>query len=454
MQDSEAAKLDRRKALISTREEESRRWNRRQFLGTISGAVTAAAITRRTVLSGVPGMPSHPTGPKKVSLIATEIWKYSHAEHFLDRLLEGYGWHGEHHFPPLQLASVYVDQFPANDLSRERERRRGVKIYPSIQEALTLGGSKLAVDGVLIIGEHGKYPRNAKGQTLYPRYKFFKQVVRVFEDSGRAVPVFNDKHLSTNWQECFEMVEDSKRLGFAFLAGSSLPVTWRIPALEIPLDTPLEESVCVGYGGVDSYDFHGLETAQCMSERRAGGEAGVKSVHAVKGARVWELLEDREKTQRLLFAALTRSDTCKAPPGYTSVPPTLDWVQRGTPDSVAYFIEHLDGFKTTLFLLNGFVQDFTYAGIVKETGQVFSCQMYLPMPPAHTTLADFFNPLMNNVEQTILSGKATYPVERTLLTSGMTLFAVESLYRGQVRLLTPELKVEYHAQPESSFWRA
>jgi hypothetical protein len=414
----------------------------------VAAAWPSGALNRSASAQGTP----EPI--KQVCLIATEVWKFSHAQHFLDRLLEGYGWHGQHHWPPLKLASLYVDQFPPNDLSRERARRHHVTLYPSIRDALTLGGTRLAVDGVLIIGEHGRYPRNAKGQTLYPRYRFFKEVVKVFETSKRAVPVFNDKHLSTDWNECVEMVADSKRLGFPFLAGSSLPVTWRIPSFEIPMDTPLQESVCVGYGGVDSYDFHGLETAQCMSERRAGGEVGVKSVHAVKGPPIWELLAARPQTQRLLFAALARSHTVAAPAGYTSIVPTMDWVRKASPEAVAYFIEHLDGFRTTLFLLNGLVQDFTYAGLVKQSGEIVSCQIYLPMPPAHTTLADFFNPLMNNVEEMFLTGQAPYPVERTLLTSGMTLFAVESLYRGQVPLLTPELKVAYKAPERSNYWRA
>jgi hypothetical protein len=429
------------------------RWTRREFIGAAAKAAVAATLfessqSRSESESGTD------EGHKNVSLIATEVRKLSHAQHFVDRLLEGYGWQGRHHYPRLKLASLYVDQFPEGDLSRDRARRHGVRIYPSIHEALTLGGSKLAVDGVLIIGEHGQYPRNAKGQTLYPRYRFFKEVVRVFEESGRAVPVFNDKHLSTDWSQCVEMVEDARRLGFPFLAGSSLPVTCRVPSLELALGTPLQESICVGYGGVDSYDFHGLETAQCMSERRVGGEVGVRSIHAVKGEKVWRLLADREPTRRLLLAALARSFTCTAPPGYTAVPPTLTWLAQASPGAVAYFIEHLDGFHTTFLLLNGVVQDFTYAGFAKDTGRIRSCQMYLPMPPVNTSLADFFNPLMNNIEQTFTSGTATYPVERTLLTSGMTLFAVESLFRGEVPLLTPELKVSYQAPAQSTFWRA
>jgi hypothetical protein len=389
-----------------------------------------------------------------VAIIATEVRIRSHAQHFIDRFLEGYGWHGAWHHPPMDLAALYVDQFPANDLARERSLRFGVPIYPTIAAALTLGGSKLAVDGVLIIGEHGKYPRNEKGQTLYPRYKFFKEVVKVFEASGRTVPVFLDKHLSTKWDECAEQVADSHRLGFPFLAGSSLPLTWRIPSIEMSLNTPLEESVCVCYGGVDSYDFHGLETAQCMSERRAGGEVGVKSVTAARGDRVWTMLSERDLTQRLMFAALTRSHTTRAPAGYTFVVPTLDWIRQCCPDAVAYFIEHYDGFRTAMFLFNGLVQDFTYAGRVKGDGKVISCQMHLPMPTRVATTADFFNPLVNSIERMILNGQAPYRVERTLLTSGMTLFAMESLHRGGAKVETPEMKIAYEPMTQSMFWRA
>ena len=275
----------------------------------------------------------------------------------------------------------------------------------------------------------------------------------MFEASGRAVPMFQDKHLSTRWDECVAQVETARRLEFAFLAGSSLPVTWRIPSIEMPRRTRLIESVCVCYGGVDSYDFHGLETAQCMSERRAGGEAGVKSVHAARGEEMWRLLGERPETQGLMMAALARSHTLRPPSGYTFVSPTLDWARRGSPDAAGYFIEHNDGFRTAMFLLNGCVRDFTYAGLA-QSGKVISCQMHLPMPNHISTTADFFNPLVNHIEQMVLTGRAPYPVERTLLTSGMTLRAVESLHRGEVKLDTPEMSLRYEAPAPSYFWRA
>ena len=431
--------------------------SRRQFIATAAQTGLSASAVGSLALMGVPVSAEvlrKSSRPKRIAILATEVRKYSHAQHFIDRFLEGYGWHGRHHRPPMELASIYVDQFPEDDLTRDRVRRHRVKVFPTVAEALTLGRAKLAVDGVLIIAEHGLYPRNERGQTLYPRHQFFAETVRVFEASGRSVPVFNDKHLSTDWRECVEMVETSKRLGFPFMAGSSLPVTWRIPSIEIPTGTPLAESICVGYGGTDSYDIHAIETAQGMSERRAGGEAGVKSVLALRGKAVWSELAQREETKRLFFAALARSFTCKAPMNCTVGVPDLDWVQKNCPSPIAYFYEHLDGFRTAVVLANGLVGDFNYAGLRRDTGEILSCQMYLPMPPALSTLADFFNPLVNNIERMILEEAAPYPVERTLLCSGMVIAALDSLYRGQVSRPTPELRVAYPAPAGSTYWRA
>jgi hypothetical protein len=410
-------------------------WSRRSFL---LGA--AAAVANVTAASP----------RKKIALIATVVFEKSHAQHFIDRFALGYGWNGGWRKPEVDLASLYVDQFPANDLARGRSERYGIPIHKSIADALTLGTGKLAVDGVVIIGEHGDYPVNEKGQTLYPRFEFFKEVVKVFESSGRSVPVFNDKHLSTDWKQCVEMVADSKRLGFPLLAGSSLPVTRRLPAIDLPWGTPLSESVAVGYGGVEKYDFHGLETAQCMSERRKGGEVGIQNVLALRGEAMWAHAADLKQTQRLLLAALSRSHTLPVKEGYPAEAISFEWARKNFPEAYAYFIEHRGGFRTTLFMLG--IRDFNYAGLNAETGEITSCQMFLPMPSSVATTADFFNPLVHHIERLVLENRAAYPPERTLLTSGMVIAAVESLHRGGKRIVTPEMEVRYTAPKESTFW--
>ena len=219
------------------------------------------------------GMPARP----KIAAIATTYYKYSHAQHIVDRFLEGHRWAGRFREPAVDLVSLYVDQVNSRDLSRERARRYPqMTIYPSIADALTLGGSELAVDGVLLVAEHGTYPKNRKGQKLYPRAQFFEQIVDVFRASGRTAPVFNDKHMSYDWTKARRMYDLSRELGFAFMAGSSLPVTYRIPAVDVPAGAGVSEAMGLGYGNLDSYDIHVFETIQCMVERRAGGETGVR----------------------------------------------------------------------------------------------------------------------------------------------------------------------------------
>jgi hypothetical protein len=418
--------------------------SRRAFLAAGAGMIVPA--------SGF-GLQASGQGKKRIAFLGTEVRRHSHAQHFLDRMTQGYTWQGRWQAPRVEIAAVYIDQFPEGDLARQRISRHGLRQFPTIAEALTLGGSKLAVDGVVIIGEHGKYPRNEKGQTLYPRYQWFKEVVAVFEKIGRAVPVFNDKHLSTNWKECAEMVADAKRLGFPFLAGSSLPVTWRLPALDMPYDAALGESVCVAYGGVDSYDFHALETAQCMSERRRGGEVGIKSVHALRGEKLWSLLsgDGYGITRNLIVAALNRSHNLPVDGGFPTDAVTFEWARRSLPDTLGYLIEHRDGFRTSIFLTA--IHDFNYAGFLPDKGETLSCQMYLPMPGHGSTTADFFNPLTRHIEDMFLEGRAPYSVERTLLTSGMVIGGVESLYRGQVKVETPEMAVSYRGPEKSLFWR-
>ena len=118
-------------------------------------------ISRRELLAGVASAPllagaqPQPARPK-IAAITTTYFKYSHTQHIVDRFLEGYGWNGTHHHPPMDLVSLYVDQIGDRDLSKDRAKRfPSMKMYPTIAEALTLGGSKLAVDGIVVVGEHG-----------------------------------------------------------------------------------------------------------------------------------------------------------------------------------------------------------------------------------------------------------------------------------------------------------
>ncbi len=396
----------------------------------------------------------------KIAAVITNYQKFSHGQHIVDRFLEGYGWNGEHHHPAMDLVSLYVDQRDklqlGPDLTPDRAKRfPGMKVYPTIAEALTSGTGKLAVDGVVVVGEHGIYPRNDRHQTMYPRYEFMMQIFEVFKSSGKSVPVFNDKHLSWSWDHAKEIYDTSRKLGFPLMAGSSLAVTWRTPSLEFPTGATVSEAMCVGYGGVDSYDFHALETLQCMVERRNGGETGVKWVQAYRGDNFWQAMKEGVWPRKLMDAALCRSHTVKpSREGFNDIFPADEDMRRMVKDPVAYRYEHTDGLKSTMILLSGLIEDFNFSAQIEGRPAPFSTQMYLPMPPARTSLANFFSPLVWGMEQMFLTGKATYPVERTLLTTGLTAAGVESLFLGQKRFETPHLAISYQPTKTSTFWRS
>jgi hypothetical protein len=372
-----------------------------------------------------------------------------------ERFLTGYPLQGGWHKPGLEVVSAYVDQTPDGDLSRGRAREFGFTIYPTIAQALRCGGDKMAVDAVLVIGEHGNYPLNAIGQRQYPRYEFFKQVVEVFKKDGRTAPVFNDKHLSWKWHWAKEMVETSRSMGFPMLAGSSLPVTWRMPSLDLPYGAEVEEVMCVAFGETDAYGFHALETVQCMAERRRGGETGVAAVHALRGDPVWKAMESGSWREggwdsRLFEACLARSHTLAQPPTYSDRYPTPAQVREWVKAPVALRVEYADGLKATVLMMNGLVQDFTFAARLKGQPGPLSTLFHLPPNPNVVYSAA----LMSKAEEMFLTGKPAYPVERTLLTSGLVAASMQSLADGQKRLETPHLAVRYQAPRESTFWQS
>jgi hypothetical protein len=414
---------------------------RRHFLGAVGAGLAAVKGFADEAPAG---------GRKKLAIVTTE-WRYrSHAWHMGERFLTGYPVKGKWHHPPFEVVSAYVDQKPKNDLSRQRAEEFGFKIYPTIAEALRCGGDKLAVDAVLTIGEHGDYPRNKIGQKLYPRYEFFKQATDVFRKDGRSVPYYNDKHLSWKWEWAKEMVQTAREMRFPMLAGSSLPVTWRMPSVDMPYGVEVEEILCVAIGAVDSYDFHALETLQCMAERRKGGETGVVSLQALRGEGVWEAMKAGAWDPKLFEACLCRSQTLAQPPTYSHRHPTPAQMREWVKEPVAYRYEHADGLKATMLLMNGLVGDFTFAARLKGKSEPLSTLFYLPPNPNVVYSAA----LMAKAEEMFRTGKAPYPIERTLLTSGLVAAGMQSLASGQKRLKTPHLAVRYEAPRESQFLRS
>ena len=154
-----------------------------------------------------------PTGEarKKIAALSTAYHVRSHSDNFITRFLEGYWINEKFYEPPCDIVSLYLDQIHPADIGQRLSAAYGFPVVKSIEQALTLGTGRLAVDGVLLVAEHGDYPHNEKNQQLYPRFEFFEQVVAVFRKSGRSCPVFVDKHLSYDWKKARRMYDWSEK---------------------------------------------------------------------------------------------------------------------------------------------------------------------------------------------------------------------------------------------------
>jgi hypothetical protein len=371
--------------------------------------------------------------PKKIAAVVTEYRKWSHADVILRNLLNGYP--GGTTRPNMQLVSLYTDQVPKNDMSRDLAKKHGFKITETIAEALTLGGKSLAVDGVLSIGEHGNYPDNEKGQKLYPRRRFFEGIIKVFDATGKSVPVFNDKHLAAVWDDAKWMYDAARKHMVPFMAGSSIPVTWRKPDLVLPKGCELAGAVQIGYGPFEGYGFHALEGLQCMAERRKGGETGVKSVTCHAGKAMWDALDRHPWAGPILDAGL-KLVTAHAKGDIRES--TAKSKSSGT-----FEIEYRDGLRAFVVMPNGWIHEgdgggFIFAGQVKGEKPV-GCQYYLQQPDPFAHFAE----LTKAIDSLMQTNHAPYPVERTLLTAGILDAVMTSRFKGGLRVETPHLEIKY-----------
>lgn len=333
-----------------------------------------------------------------------------------------WGWHG----PRTSLVSVHVEQLYDDDEIHALARRHNIHLAPTIEDALTQGGDELAVDAVLLIGEHGRYPCNEFGQKLYPRKEMFDRIVAVYERCGRCVPLFCDKHLSWNFDWAQQMVATAERMGFNLFAGSSLPHCAFSAPLPSPAQCPPEEVVGVFAQNPESYGYHSIELVQSYVEGRPGGESGVRSVTAYEGEALDEALQRAHWSPELYRAAITAAGAPDAGPPTT-----------------AFLVEYLDGLRAVHLnvpSLSG------WALGVRSQGD--------PHPHAarvvlggHETLHGHFARLARVIEDTIITGEVAYPLERTLLATGVIAAAMRAQQRIGTPLPTPELTVRY--SPES-----
>jgi len=369
---------------------------------------------------------------RKAVIGLTTVYHYnSHADMFYTRLLRTETLDDRGRVPSLRLRSLYVDQIAEKDLSQslcERYRvARSLKLDAFVQEA-----GQGPVEGVLLVAEHGKYPSSPTGQVVYPKRRLFEAVLRVFEKTGKPAPVFIDKHLSDNWTDAKWIYDTARARHIPLMAGSSLPLTWRYPPVDVKRGARLKQIVAVSYHTLDGYGFHALETVQALAERRAGGETGIQQVRCLVGPAVWEAGRVGVYDRHLLDQALARLKERPIPNGQR--------IEDLVKEPVLFVMDYVDGLRASVVTLNYAVGEWAAAWEYADGGReatLFWTQEVRPL--------GHFTPLLLGIERMMQTGRPSWPVERTLLTSG-TLDALLISKQGKGSpIKTPYLHIPYRS---------
>ncbi|WP_240041392.1 RidA family protein [Paenibacillus ginsengarvi] len=379
--------------------------------------------------TGEQAMPQAGGGKRKrVAAIVTEYRFNAHADVILGRLLGDFDY-----APQLEVVSIYTDQVPDNDMSRDMAARRGVPICGTIAEAIKLAHAEGGIDGVLIIGEHGDYPTNEKGQKMYPRCRLLRETLEALDELNVRVPIFSDKHLSYDLNEAKWMYNQLKRRAIPFLGGSSIPHTPPVPAYDpAQLETAREWLVVSFSTSIEAYGYHGLEVLQSLAERRSGGETGVSAVWALRGADVWAAMDRGEWPEALLKSALSV---------YPDVPAVHP--RERDNDPVLFAAEYADGSRGYVIQFKDLVDQWGYA--FRSDGGVTAarCDSEKKRPFGH------FERLTRMIEAFVISGQPPFPMERVLMSTGLIGYGMEALY-AHGRVDTPLLDIRYGQERDES----
>ena len=410
-----------------------------------------SALAAGACFAGAPLAFSSPQRKPKVAALFTEFRLRSHAYNILENFFEPYLFNGQLVEPGCEVVSFYADQFPSDDMAREASKRFNVPLFKSIDEALCLGGRELAVDAVLLIGEHGDYPFNELGLHLYPRKQFFDQAVAVMRRSNRFVPLFNDKHLSYRWDWAKEMFDTARRHNMPLMAGSSVPLAERRPALDLPAGAEIESAVAVHGGGMEVYGFHGLELLQSFVESRKGGETGIRRIELVSGDAMQRAADSGRWPRELYDAAMAAEQAMNAerqtrPPASMkalAAPP-----KPNQPPDVehAILVEYRDGLRAAVIKTGSDSNRWNFACRIKGETAPRATAMFNG-PWGNRCL---FKALSHAIQHLFITGREPYPIERTLLAGG----AIEAVMRSHATgtpLDTPHLAIAYQPLDFTNF---
>lgn len=384
---------------------------------------------------------------KKIALLTTTWWLNSHADLFGSKILEGY-LHDGGDGPDLELASTYIDR-PEERGAHGTEvcKAHGVPVYERLLDALTLGGTTLAVDGVIICACQGDYPRDALWRPLRPARQFWELCALAFRTAGRGVPVFFSKQIAPTFADARAIVDQAAALNVPLLSGSNMTCTYRGDDLRLQGGGRYGHFVAAGASQFTRTNFehfvpHTLDCLQSQAERRAGGPTGVRAVTCRTDSGMWDLYDQAGMPPRALESLVARM-----PAG---VMQQMREGSAGHPDSGIIVIEYRDGTKAVVLHLDGGVDRTRLRcwvaalppGNVAPEVVSFECQSRSPF--------GHFSYQLRDVDRLFQTGVPPYPIGRQLVGAGILDAALRSRAAGGVRVETPELNLVYTA-PASDY---
>lgn len=359
---------------------------------------------------------------RKIAFLLEEFSKPSPAQQLLDRFLMGYPRDGAMQKPPCEEGSVYITLGTNEPDFEKRTDDFELSISPNAAAAVE------EADAVVVVSRRPGAMANER----------LLQIALERAPAGSAC--FVHGALSNTLERGREFLELARSRQISLLAGTPLCVTWRLPEVDVPRGTPLIEALIVVQGASPGAELHALEGLLPVIERRRGGESGVHSVQFVEGNDFWRAGEKRLWSWPLLAAAISRSHTPQGDPvldGRTQDLVGLGLVQKLARHPRGWLLEHRDGLRSALLVLDGVIADFNFA--VRARDGDIAAQLFRAPPPAE----HHFSRLAAAMEDFFRKGSSPWPIERNLLIVGLLETFRKPASRSGKRIETPGLNIGY-----------
>lgn len=355
---------------------------------------------------------------RQVAFLLEEFALQSPAQQLLDRFLLGYRRNGG--FRKVQGIKI-VAHLP--DGAKEELARRITELRLPLVAAVATAVRE--ADAIVIVPESSAA---APAESL---------VNAALTNARRGTSCFVFGALAPNLAAArtFSALATARQIKLA--SGTTLPVTWRLPQVDLPARAAVSEALIVVQGASPLAELHALDGLLPLLERRAGGECGVRQVKFLAGRELWKAGDRREWSWPLLSSALSRSDSPQGDAitdGRTQDLVGLGLVPKLATDPRGWLIEHADGLRSTLLALDGVVADYNFAVRLVD-GNEISAQLFRAPVPAQ----EHFSLLAAVLDDFFRTGEPPWPSPRSLLTAGLLDACRQSAAQPGTWLRTPEL---------------